>query len=113
MTTLQIAIVGTGSGAFAAAIKAAENGARVTMIEGGEVIGGCCVNVGCVPSKLLIRGAHIAHLQGHHSVEGIPLNKPKIDRRAMVAQQQEWVEKLRHAKYENIMESNPGITLLR
>ena len=113
MTTLHIAIVGTGSGAFAAAIKAAENGARVTMIEGGEVIGGCCVNVGCVPSKILIRGAHIAYLQGHHSVEGIPLNRPIIDRRAMLAQQQGWVEKLRHAKYESILESNPGITLLR
>ncbi|HEC18858.1 MAG TPA: mercury(II) reductase [Gammaproteobacteria bacterium] len=110
---LHIAIVGTGSGAFAAAIKAVEAGARVTIIEGGEVIGGTCVNIGCVPSKILIRGAHIAHLQGHHNVAGIPLNRPAIDRKAMVAQQQEWVEKLRYAKYESILESNPGITLLR
>jgi len=50
----------TGSGAFAAAIKA---------VEGGEVIGGTCVNVGCVPSKIMIRGAHIAHLQAHHDFE--------------------------------------------
>jgi len=110
---LHIAIVGTGSGAFAAAIKAVENGARVTMIEGGEMIGGTCVNIGCVPSKILIRGAHIAHLQGHHTVEGLPLNKPQIDRRAMVAQQQGWVDKLRRAKYESILESNPNINLLR
>ncbi len=113
MTTLHIAIIGTGSGAFAAAIKAAENAARVTMIEGGEVIGGTCVNIGCVPSKILIRGAHIAYLQGHHSVAGLPLNKPQIDRRAMIAQQQSWVDKLRHAKYESILESNPNINLLR
>ena len=113
MTTLHIAIVGTGSGAFAAAIKATENGAKVTMIEGGELIGGTCVNIGCVPSKILIRGAHIAYLQGHHSVEGLPLNKPQIDRSAMVAQQQAWVEKLRYSKYENILKNNPGITLLR
>ncbi len=113
MTTRHIAIVGTGSGAFAAAIKAAENGARVTMIEGGEVIGGTCVNIGCVPSKIMIRGAHIAHLQGNHGVEGLPLNRPQIDRRAMVAQQQGWVDKLRHAKYESILESNPNINLLR
>lgn len=111
--SLHIAIVGTGSGAFAAAIKAVENGARVTIIEGGEVIGGSCVNIGCVPSKILIHGAHIAHLQGHHSVDGVPLNRPQIDRRAMVAQQQAWVEKLRYAKYESILESNPSITLLR
>ncbi len=56
---LHIAIVGTGSGAFAAAIKAVENSARVTIIEGAEVIGGTCVNIGCVPSKIFIRGAYI------------------------------------------------------
>ncbi len=97
---LHIVIVGSGSGAFAAAIKAAEVGAQVTLIEGGEVIGGTCVNVGCVPSKIMIRGAHIAHLQRHHEFEGIPLNKPKIDRAAMVRQQQARVEELRRAKYE-------------
>ncbi len=112
-TGLHIAIVGTGSGAFAAAIKAVEQGATVTIIEGGEVIGGTCVNIGCVPSKILIRGAGIAHVQGHHAFEGVPLNTPNIDRKAMVAQQQEWVEKLRHAKYESILETNPGINLMR
>ena len=111
--SLHIAIVGTGSGAFAAAIKAAEQGARVTLIEGGPLIGGTCVNTGCVPSKILIRGAGIAHLQGHHAFAGLPHNRPAIDRKAMVAQQQEWVEKLRYAKYESILESNPGINLVR
>ncbi len=110
---LHIAVIGSGSGAFAAAIRAVEAGARVTLIEGAEVIGGTCVNVGCVPSKILIRGAHVAHLQAHHPVAGVERHLPRIDRRAMVAQQQGWVEKLRHAKYESILESNPGITLLR
>ncbi|HEC18507.1 MAG TPA: mercury(II) reductase [Gammaproteobacteria bacterium] len=110
---LQVAIIGTGSGAFAAAIKAVEEGAQVTLIEGAEVIGGTCVNVGCVPSKIMIRGAHIAHLQAHHAFEGIPLNPPQIDRSALVRQQQARVEELRHAKYESILESNPGINLLR
>jgi len=110
---LHIAIVGTGSGAFAAAIRAVERGATVTIIEGGEVIGGTCVNVGCVPSKIFIRGADIAHVQGHHRFDGVTLNKPIIDRKAMVAQQQQWVEKLRYAKYESILESNPGIKLVR
>ncbi len=110
---LQVAIIGSGSGAFAAAIKAVEEGAQVTIIEGGEVIGGTCVNVGCVPSKIMIRGAHIAHLQAHHAFEGIPLNKPSLDRGALVRQQQARVEELRHAKYESILESNPGISLIR
>ncbi len=108
-----IAIIGSGSCAFAAAIKAAEEGAQVTMIESSETIGGTCVNTGCVPSKIFIRGAHIAHLQGHHDFHGLPLNTPHIDRKAMVAQQQEWVSHLRHAKYESILESNPGINMIR
>ena len=110
---LRIVIVGSGSGAFAAAIKAAEEGALVTIIEGGDTIGGTCVNVGCVPSKIMIRGAHIAHLQAHHSFDGIPLNQPRVDRSAMVRQQQMRVEELRHAKYESILESNPDINLVR
>ncbi len=110
---LKIAIVGTGSGAFAAAIKAVEGGARVTLIEGGDVIGGTCVNVGCVPSKIMIRAAHIAHLQAHHGFEGIPLHQPNIDRAALFKQQKARVEELRRAKYESILESRPGINLLR
>ena len=110
---LHVAIIGTGSGAFAAAIKAAERGAQVTLIEGGEVIGGTCVNIGCVPSKILIRGAHIAHLQSQHAFAGIPLHRPHIDRRAMVRQQQARVEELRQAKYESLLESQPGISLVR
>ncbi|WP_031432071.1 mercury(II) reductase [Methylomarinum vadi] len=110
---LHVAIIGTGSGAFAAAIKAAEQGARVTIIEGAKIIGGTCVNVGCVPSKILIRGAHIAHLQARHAFDGIALNEPRIDRAAMVRQQQARVEELRHAKYESILETNPSINLMR
>jgi len=111
--SLHIAIVGTGSGAFAAAIKAVEQGAHVTIIEGADIIGGTCVNIGCVPSKIMIRGAYIAHIQGRHNFDGLPFNRPVIDRKAMVRQQQEWVENLRYAKYESILESNPGINLLR
>ena len=66
---LHVVIIGTGSGAFAAAIKATEGGARVTLVESGT-LGGTCVNVGCVPSKIMIRAAHIAHLQHHHSFDG-------------------------------------------
>ncbi len=110
---LHIAIVGTGSGAFAAAIKSLESGARVSIIEGADIIGGTCVNIGCVPSKIMIRGGHIAHIQSQHNFAGVPLNKPVINRKAMVQQQQAMVEELRYAKYESILESNPGINLIR
>ena len=109
---LNIAIIGTGSGAFAAAIRAVEEGAEVTVIEAG-IVGGTCVNVGCVPSKILIRAAHVAHLQAQHPFPGLAKHAPMLDRKALVAQQQARVEELRHAKYESILETNPGIKLLR
>ena len=59
-----LAILGGGSAGFAAAIKGAEQGARVALIEGGT-LGGTCVNVGCVPSKTLIRAAEVQHRRRH------------------------------------------------
>ena len=73
-----IVVIGSGSGAFAAAIRAVEDAARVTLIEAGT-IGGTCVNVGCVPSKIMIRGAHIAHLQHDHAFEGLGHCHPSVD----------------------------------
>ena len=110
---LHVAIIGTGSGAFACALKAVENGAKVTLIERNPVIGGTCVNIGCVPSKIMIRAAHIAHLQQKHAFDGIKKQKPVIDRKRLLAQQQSRVDELRVAKYENILESNPNINLIK
>ena len=109
---MKLAIIGTGSAAFAAAIRAAEEGANVTVIEAG-LTGGTCVNVGCVPSKIFIRAAHVAHLQSAHPFPGLSQHKATVDRKTLVAQQQARVEELRHAKYENILESNPRIQLVR
>lgn len=106
-----VAIIGSGSAAFAAAIEAVQHGARVTLIESGDVIGGTCVNIGCVPSKILIRGAEVAHQQARHPVAGIQRTASAIDRRAMLEQQQHWVQTLRQAKYERILETYPDIHL--
>ena len=59
--SFDLAVLGGGSAGFAAAIRAAEQGARVALINHGT-IGGTCVNVGCVPSKALIRSAEAAHV---------------------------------------------------
>jgi len=110
---LHIAVIGSGSGAMAAALKAVERGARVTLIERGD-IGGTCVNIGCVPSKILIQAAHIAHLRGHSPFDaGIPASTPVIDRGKLLAQQQQRVDELRHAKYEGILANTAAITVLR
>ncbi len=110
---LHVAIIGSGSAAFACGLKAIERGARVTLIEKNPIIGGACVNVGCVPSKIMIRAAHIAQLQKDHAFSGIKKNKPRIKRSALVKQQQARVDELRGAKYEDILKANTDMTLVR
>ena len=110
---LHVAIIGSGGAAFAAALRAVENGALVTMIEGDARIGGTCVNVGCVPSKIMLRAAEINHVQKHHPFAGIGHSALSIDRKPMLAQLQGRVDALRGAKYESILANTAEITLLR
>lgn len=107
-----LVVVGAGSAGFSAAITAAEQGAQVALV-GHGTIGGTCVNIGCVPSKIMIRAAHIAHLRRESPFDGgIAATVPAIDRSKLLAQQQARVEELRHAKYEGILDGNPAITVV-
>src|SRR6266481_1332923 len=107
-----IAVVGSGGAAMAAALKAVEQGARVTLIERGT-IGGTCVNVGCVPSKIMIRAAHVAQLRRQSPFDaGIAATPPAILREPLLAQQQGRVDELRHAKYESVLDGNTAVTVL-
>jgi len=109
---LHVAVIGSGGAAMAAALKAVELGARVTLIERGT-IGGTCVNVGCVPSKIMIRAAHIAHIRRESPFdEGLSALAPAVLRERLLAQQQGRVDELRQAKYEDILASTPAITVL-
>ena len=97
---------------MAAALKAAERGARITLIERG-IIGGTCVNTGCVPSKIMSRAAHIAHLRTESPFDGgVSAQIPKVDRANLLQQQQTRVEELRDAKYEGILRDQTAITVL-
>ena len=110
---LHVAVIGSGGAAMACALKAVERGARVTLVERGA-IGGTCVNVGCVPSKIMIRAAHIAHLRTASPFDdGIGATPPSILRDLLLARQQGRVDELRYAKYESILADNPSITVLR
>ncbi|NBA95206.1 mercury(II) reductase [Pseudomonas sp. R5(2019)] len=110
---LHVAVIGSGGAAMAAALKAVEGGARVTLIERG-IIGGTCVNVGCVPSKIMIRAAHVAHLRRESPFDaGLSTTSLTVLRERLLAQQQGRVDELRHAKYEGILESTPAISVLR
>ena len=108
-----IVVIGSGGASMAAALKAAERGAPVTLIERGT-IGGTCVNIGCVPSKIVIRAAHIAQLRRKSPFDsGLSAKAPVVNRQALLGQQQGRVEELRDAKYEGILHSNPGITVVK
>jgi mercuric reductase len=89
--------IGSGSAAFAAAIRATEHGARVAMIERGTV-GGTCVNVGCIPSKHLLAASHAYRAAGH-PFRGVPTSQGDVDLSALVASKAEIVRELRREKY--------------
>lgn len=96
-------IVGGGSAAFAAALKAHELGARVTLVNDGLPIGGTCVNVGCVPSKTLIRAAEAHHRAGSHAFDGIHSTSQVTDFASIINQKQALVDELRQAKYLDVV----------
>ncbi|MFQ5565124.1 MAG: mercury(II) reductase [Paracoccaceae bacterium] len=98
-----LAVIGAGSAGFSAAITAAEEGAHVALI-GSGTIGGTCVNVGCVPSKAMIRAVEPLH-QAKAAVrfDGVEAKARLTDWRAMVAQKQALVDELRQAKYIDLL----------
>jgi mercuric reductase len=98
-----LVIIGSGSAAFAAAIRARDLGARVLMVEAGT-LGGTCVNVGCVPSKFLLRAAEVYHRARHHGYAGIPTQAGPVDWSALVRQKDELVRALRKEKYADLVE---------
>jgi mercuric reductase len=100
-TDSDLLVLGAGSAAFAAAITAAEAGYRVTLAEEG-VLGGTCVNVGCVPSKALLRAGELAWAAGHHPFAGLATSSGPVDLAAMVAQKDALVGALRQQKYAGL-----------
>lgn len=107
------AVIGSGSAAFAFAIRAAENGARITIVEKEKNIGGTCVNVGCVPSKILIQAAHNAQEHRKNPFDGIKDIQPQIDRKLLLEQISNRVDEMRLGKYEDILKNNSSIKLMK
>ncbi len=112
-TNYDLAVIGAGSAGFSAAISAAEQGARVALI-GYGTIGGTCVNIGCVPSKALIRAAEAVHLaKAAARFDGIKVSGEVTDWRAVMAQKQALVEDLRQAKYADVLPGYDAITYIK
>lgn len=102
-TSPDLLVIGAGSAGFSAAITAAETGAQVVVV-GEGTIGGTCVNVGCVPSKNMIRATKILHKATiADRFSGIEASSKLVDWRALVQQKQDMVDELRKAKYEDLL----------
>ena len=105
-----LAVIGAGSAGFSAAITAAEKGAQVALI-GHGTIGGTCVNVGCVPSKTMIRAAETLHQAKTASrFHGVKASGSVSDWSAVMADKSQLVSELRQAKYIDILPSYESIT---
>ena len=107
-----LVIIGSGSASFAAAIRASELEKTVAMIE-RSTIGGTCVNVGCVPSKTLIRAAESKFRAEHSSFKGVDVNGAEVDFATLIREKDILVNSLRHAKYENILRGHDNITFIQ
>jgi mercuric reductase len=96
-------VLGAGSAAFAAAIKASEAGFRVALVEQGT-LGGTCVNVGCVPSKALLAAGQLAWSARRSRFAGVTTHLDAVDLGVLVAQKDELVTRLRQAKYRDLVD---------
>ncbi len=107
-----LAVVGAGSAGFSAALAGAEQGAQVALI-GHGLIGGTCVNVGCVPSKRLIRAVETLHQARSASrFLGIQGDAGIKDWRAVIRQKDELVSELRRIKYADLLPGHNSISYI-
>lgn len=106
MTTVHkphLVIIGGGSAAFTAATKAHELGARITLINDGLPLGGCCINVGCIPSKTLLRAAEAHHRGNHSRFDGVTSQSRITDFSKIIDQKNRIIGDLRKEKYLQVI----------
>src|SRR5881275_363906 len=104
-------ILGSGSTAFAAAIRAKDLGKTAVMTE-GRTLGGTCVNRGCLPSKNLIEAARLVYDAAHPRYPGLsPVSMP-VNWTELVAQKDEIIQEYRTHKYESLLNHLEGIQVV-
>lgn len=97
----QLVVIGAGPGGYTAAFRAADLGMDVILIERWPVLGGVCLNVGCIPSKALLHAAKVIDEAAAMAEHGVVFGKPSID-----------AEKLRDWKNEVIAKLTGGLSTM-
>ena len=106
-------IIGGGSAAFSAAIKAEGLGLTTLMVNAGLDFGGTCVNVGCVPSKNLIRAAETVYHATHSNFKGIKQKGVEIDFTRIIKDKKALVAALQQQKYMDVVSDFKNLTMLK
>ena len=80
MSSFDLIVIGAGPGGYVCAIRAAQLGLSVAVVEGRDTLGGTCLNVGCIPSKALLHATHMLH-EAHENFDkmGLTGTAPKVD----------------------------------
>jgi mercuric reductase len=103
--SFDLVVIGTGGAAMAAGIEARSRGKSALLIE-HDVLGGTCLNVGCVPSKNLLAAAGQRHRALDNPFPMVPTSADGVDMPALIAQKQELIDGLRQAKYAAVAEAH-------
>ena len=86
-----VTIIGGGPGGYVAAIRAAQLGLQVALVEKRPTLGGTCLNVGCIPSKALLHSSHLYEEAQHQFADhGVVASGVKLDLKAMRATRTAW-----------------------
>jgi glutathione reductase (NADPH) len=112
MDHYDIAVIGAGPAGTAAALRAAELGAKVVVLEAGRV-GGTCVNTGCVPTRVLAKTARLVREARSAGDYGIAVGPPTVDWGATVARVRERVDAVRSIKREAERFAEAGVVLVQ
>lgn len=112
MKQLDLIIIGGGSAAFSAAIRANEMKLDTLLVNDGLPLGGTCVNVGCVPSKFLIRAAESIHRSSHSPFDGITPMGADVEFRKIIQQKNKLVADMQQRKYLDLLKELEFVQVL-
>jgi dihydrolipoamide dehydrogenase len=93
MATYDLVVIGTGPGGYVCAIRAAQLGMKVAVVEKNATLGGTCLNVGCMPSKALLYASEMFEEAGHSFAKmGVSVSAPKLDLPSMMNFKQQGID---------------------